>query len=205
LKEQGKRIKKTGNNSKENDKMKKTLTIAGIMAMAIIFAITGTAAAAEKIGFINMRTIIQESEAGKTGFADFKKMFEKKKAEIGKKEEELKKLRDELDKQKSVLTAEAFQEKEMAFQVKLRDYQRLVKDTNDELAAKEQALTGKMIPEILVVVENVGKKEGYTAIIDLNNPVIIYHDKQDELTKRIIDEFNKKSVGKPAPAAKGKK
>jgi outer membrane protein len=113
-------------------------------------------------------------------------------------------MRDELDKQKSVLTAEAFQEKETAFQVKLRDYQRLVKDTNDDLQLKEQALTGKLIPEIYQVVEAVGKKEGYTAILDLNNPVIIYHDKQDELTKKIIDEFNK-SAGKPAPAAKGKK
>jgi outer membrane protein len=184
--------------------MKKILTITGIMAIVLAFAMTGTATAVEKIGFINMRTIIQDSEAGKRNFADFRKMFEQKKADIGKKEDELKKLRDELDKQKSVLTAEAFQEKETNFQVKLRDYQRLVKDTNDDLALKEQALTGKLIPEILQVVESVGKKEGYSAIIDLNNPVIVYHDKQDELTKKIIDEYNK-SAGKPAPAAKGKK
>ena len=184
--------------------MKKTMILTGILAIAIIFAMAGTAAAVEKIGFINMRTIIQDSDAGKRNFADFKKMFEQKKAEIGKKEEELKRLRDELDKQKSVLTPEAFQEKETNFQVKLRDYQRLVKDTNDDLALKEQALTGKLIPEILQVVESVGKKDGYTAIIDLNNPVIVYHDKQDELTKKIIDEFNK-SAGKPVPAAKGKK
>jgi len=197
-------MKKKENHSKENDKMKKTMILTGILAIAIIFAMSGTAAAVEKIGFINMRTIIQDSDAGKRNFADFKKMFEQKKAEIGKKEEELKRLRDELDKQKSVLTPEAFQEKETNFQVKLRDYQRLVKDTNDDLALKEQALTGKLIPEILQVVESVGKKDGYTAIIDLNNPVIVYHDKQDELTKKIIDEYNK-SAGKSAPASKGKR
>jgi outer membrane protein len=184
--------------------MKKTLTIAGILAIAIVFAITGTAAAVEKIGFINMRTIVMESEAGKKGFAEFKKLIEKKRVEIAKKEDELKKMKDELDKQKSVLTPEAFQEKETAFQVKLRDYQRLVKDTNDDFAAREQALTGKLIPEIYQVVVSVGKKDGYTAILDLNNPVIIYHDTQDDLTKKIIDEFNK-SAGKPAPAVKGKK
>jgi outer membrane protein len=184
--------------------MKKTLTITGILAIAVIFAITGTAAATEKIGFINVRTIMQESAAGKKGFAEIKTMFEKKKAEISKKEDDLKKLRDELDKQKSVLTPEAFQEKETNFQVKVRDYQRFTKDAQDELAAKEQSVTSKLIPEILLVVENIGKKEGYTAIIDLNNPVIVYHDKQDELTKKIIDEYNK-SAGKPAPATKGKK
>jgi len=197
-------MKKKENNSKENDKMKKTMILTGILTIAIIFAMTGTAAAVDKLGFINMRTILQESEAGKKGFADLKKMFEKKKAEVTKKEDELKKLKDEIDKQKSVLTADAFQEKETNFQVKLRDYQRFAKDAQDELAAREQSVTTKLIPEILQVVENVGKKEGYSAIIDLNNPVIVYHDKQDELTKKIIDEYNK-SAGKPVPAAKGKK
>jgi len=186
--------------------MKKHMYVIGLLAIVIVFALSASEAGAQKIGFINMRAIITDSEAGKKGFADFKKMFEKKKAEITKKEEDLKKLKDELDKQKSVLTAEAFQEKEAAFQVKLRDYQRLVKDTNDDLAAKEQAMTGKLIPEILKVVEQVGKQGKYDAILDLNNPVVVFHDKEDNLTKKIIDEFNK-TAGKPAApaAAKGKK
>ena len=183
--------------------MKNRMILISILAVALVFVMAGTSAA-QKIGFINMRAIIQESEAGKKGFAELKKAVEKKRTEIGKKEEELKKLKDELEKQKSVLTAEAFQEKESSFQVKLRDYQRLVKDSQDELAAKEQAVTGKMIPEILQVVEQVGKQGKYDAILDLNNPVVVYHDKEDNLTKKIIEEYNK-SAGKSAPAAKGKK
>jgi outer membrane protein len=184
--------------------MKKRLTIIGILAVALVFVMAGTSAA-QKIGFINMRAIIQESEAGKKAFEELKKAVEKKRTEIGKKEEELKKLKDELEKQKSVLTATAYQEKESSFQVKLRDYQRLVKDSQDELAAKEQAVTGKMIPEILQVVEQVGKQGKFDAILDLNNPVVVYHDKEDNLTKKIIEEYNK-GAGKSAPApAKGKK
>ena len=183
--------------------MKNRMILISILAVALVFVMAGTSAA-QKIGFINMRAIIQESEAGKKGFAELKKAVEKKRTEIGKKEEELKKLKDELEKQKSVLTAEAFQEKESTFQVKLRDYQRLVKDSQDELAAKEQAVTGKMIPEILQIVEQVGKQGKYDAILDLNNPVVVYHDKEDNLTKKIIEEYNK-GAGKSAPAAKGKK
>ena len=183
--------------------MKNRMILISILAVALVFVMAGTSAA-QKIGFINMRAIIQESEAGKKGFAELKKAVEKKRTEIGKKEEELKKLKDELEKQKSVLTAEAFQEKESTFQVKLRDYQRLVKDSQDELASKEQAVTGKMIPEILQIVEQVGKQGKYDAILDLNNPVVVYHDKEDNLTKKIIEEYNK-GAGKSAPAAKGKK
>jgi len=184
--------------------MKKHLTLIGLLAIAVVFALSATEAAAQKIGFINMRTIITESEAGKKGFAEFKSLFEKKKAEIARKEDELKKLKDELDKQKSVLTASAYQDKETNFQHKLRDYQRLVKDTNDDLAQREQAMTAKLIPEVLKVVEQVGKAGNYDAILDLNNPVVVYHDKADNLTKKIIEEFNK-GAGKSAAPAKGKK
>jgi len=183
--------------------MKKHLTLVGLLAIAVVFALSATEAAAQKIGFINMRAIISQSDAGKKAEAEFKKVVERKKAEIAKKEEELKKLKDELEKQKSVLTAEAYRDKEASYQVKFRDYQRMVQDANDALAQKEQAFTQKMIPEILKVVEKVGKEGKYDAILDLNNPIIVYHDKADNLTKKIIEEYNK-GAGKSAPA-KGKK
>jgi outer membrane protein len=189
---------------KENDNMKKIMTLTGIVAIALVFVMAGTAAA-QKIGFINMRAIMSQSDAGKKAEVELKKVMEKKKVDIAKKEDELKKMKDEIEKQKSVLSAEAYREKESNYQVKFRDYQRQVQDANEELAKKEQALTGVMIPEILKVVEQVGKQGKYDAILDLNNPVVVYHDKEDNLTKKIIEEYNK-GAGKSAPApAKGKK
>lgn len=185
--------------------MKKHLTLVGLLAVALVFALSATDAAAQKIGFINMRAILHDSEAGKKASVEFKKEVEKKKADIAKKEEELKRLKDELEKQKSVLTADAYRDKEASYQVKFRDYQRMVQDANESLAQKEQAFTQKMIPEILKIVEKVGKDGKYDAIIDLNNPVIVYHDKEDNLTKKIIEEYNK-GAGKSASApAKGKR
>lgn len=184
--------------------MNKRMILISILAVALVLVMAGTSAA-QKIGFINMRAIISQSEAGKKAEAEFKKTVEKKKAEISRKEEELKKLKDELEKQKSVLTAEAFREKEASYQVKFRDYQRMVQDANEELQKKEQAVTSTMIPEILKIVEKVGKDGNFDAILDLNNPVVVYHDKADNLTKKVIEEYNK-GAGKSTPApAKGKK
>jgi outer membrane protein len=81
----------------------------------------------------------------------------------------------------------------------------MVQDANEELQKKEQTLTATMIPEILKIVEKVGKDGKYDAILDLNNPIIVYHDKADNLSKKIVEEINK-GAGKSAPApAKGKK
>lgn len=184
--------------------MNKRMILISILAVALVLVMAGTSAA-QKIGFINMRAIISQSEAGKKAEAEFKKAVEKKKAEIARKEDELKKLKDELEKQKSVLTAEAFREKEASYQVKFRDYQRMVQDANEELQKKEQTVTSTMIPEILKIVEKVGKDGNFDAILDLNNPVVVYHDKADNLTKKVIEEYNK-GAGKSTPApAKGKK
>jgi outer membrane protein len=189
---------------KENN-MKKHLTLVGLLAIVIVFSLSATEAAAQKIGFINMRVILHDSEAGKKAQAEMKKVVEKKKADIAKKEDELKRLKDDLEKQKSVLTAEAYRDKEASYQVKFRDYQRMVQDANEELAKKEQTITAKMIPEVLQIVEQVGKQGKYDAIIDLNNPVIVYHDKEDNLTKKIIDEYNKGAGKSSSAPAKGKK
>ena len=185
--------------------MKKYLTLVGLLAIVIVLSLSATEAAAQKIGFINMRVILHDSEAGKKAQAEMKKIVEKKKTDITKKEDELKKLKDDLEKQKSVLTAEAYRDKEASYQVKFRDYQRLVQDANEELAKKEQAITAKMIPEVLQIVEQVGKQGKYDAIIDLNNPVIVYHDKEDNLTRKIIEEYNKGAGKSSSAPAKGKK
>jgi len=164
-----------------------------VMGLVIIaLALAGSpAAAAEKTGFVDIRDVMLSSSAGKKAAEDFKKTFEKEKAAIQEKENELKKLKDDLEKQKPLLKEEAMKEKELAYQKKFRDYQILVKDSNEELQAKDQELSKKMIPEILKLVQAIGEKEKYSLIIDISAIPLAYYAKENDLTKRVIEEFNK--------------
>ena len=131
--------------------MKKNIFwIAGLTLL--LFVWTGTALAADKIGFINMQMIIQNSNAGQKAAEDFKKLFARKQENIKAMENEVKKLKDELDKQGAVMTAGARSDKEAAYQRKMRDYQILVDDTNKELQKRDQEYSQQLIPEILKVV-----------------------------------------------------
>jgi outer membrane protein len=164
--------------------------VAAILIMALVFA-ASPAAAAEKTGFVDIREIMLTSSAGKKAAEDFKKSFEKDKAAIQEKEAELKKLKDELEKQRPLLKEDAMKEKELAYQKKFRDYQIIVKDSNEELQAKDQELSKKMIPEILKLVQSIGEKEKYSMIVDVSAIPLAYYSKENDLTKRVIDEFNK--------------
>jgi len=164
--------------------------IAGIFMLTLVIA-ASPAAAAEKTGFVDIREIMLTSSAGKKAAEDFKKSFEKDKAAIQEKETELKKLKDELEKQRPLLKEDVMKEKELAYQKKFRDYQIMVKDSNEELQAKDQDLSKKMIPEILKLVQSIGEKEKYSMIVDISAIPLAYYSKENDLTKRVIDEFNK--------------
>lgn len=164
--------------------------ITGIAILALAFAVS-PAAAAEKTGFVDIREIMLSSAAGKKAAEDFKKTFEKDKAAIQEKEAELKKLKDELEKQRPLLKEDVMKERELAYQKKFRDYQLLVKDSNEELQAKDQDLSKKLIPDILKLVQAIGEKEKYSMIVDVSAIPLAYFSKENDLTKRVIEEFNK--------------
>jgi outer membrane protein len=166
------------------------LFIMGIVIMALVLS-GSLAAAAEKTGFVDIREVLLSSSAGKKAADDFKKTFEREKATIQERETELKKLKDELEKQRPLLKEEAMKDKELAYQKKFRDYQLLVKDSNEELQAKDQELSKKMIPEILKLVQTIGEKEKFSMIVDISAIPIAYYSKENDLTKRVIEEFNK--------------
>ncbi len=166
------------------------LIVAGILILALVFAVS-PAAAAEKIGFVNVQEVMVTSTTGKKEAEDLRKGIEKTKAALQEREAELKKLKEELEKQRPLLKEEALKEKDSVFQKKLRDYQLMVKDSNEEIQAKEQDLQKKMIPEILKLVQAIGEKEKYGMIVDYSLIPLAYHAKENDLTKRVVDEFNK--------------
>jgi outer membrane protein len=144
-----------------------------------------------KIGFINVEEILATSDTGKAAREDFKKMFDKNKKTIQDKEQELQKLKDELEKQRPILKEDVFRDKELSYQKKYRDYQDLVKDANEELNTRRQDMANKYVPEIMKIVNAIGEKEKYTMIVDLSTVPLTYFNKEQNITKRVIDEYNK--------------
>jgi outer membrane protein len=172
--------------------MKKSSLLIPMAFIVLSIILSGvSASAADKTGFIDIREVMLKSESGKKAAEEFGKLYEKDKSQIQAKEADLKKLKEDLDKQRTVLTETAMKEKEAAYQKKFRDYQLLVKDANEELQARDQELSKKLLPEILKVVHNIGITEKYTVIIDIGTIPLAYFAKENDLTKRVIEEFNK--------------
>jgi outer membrane protein len=148
-------------------------------------------ASAEKIGFVNVKEVLMTSDVGKATLEEFKKTVEKVTKTKQDKEKELQKLKDELEKQRPVLNEKAMKDKEQAYQKKFREYQDLLKDANEDMQGREQEFLSKYYPEIMKIVSNIGEKENYTLIVDLSAVPLAYHTKDNILTPRVTQEFNK--------------
>jgi outer membrane protein len=173
--------------------MRKFVSVIIVMS----FVLCGTwSAAADKIGFINVKAILFQSDAGKDAAQKLKEIVEKKKAQIEEKESQLTKLKADLEKQRPVLTESAFKEKELGYQNDLKDYKRFIEDSNEEMQRKEQELFQKLIPEIMKVVDTVGEKEDYTLIMDIGTGMLPYYSKGNEITQKVIEKYNKEFSSK---------
>jgi outer membrane protein len=171
--------------------MKKNIClIAGFLLMSSVLIITNGYAADSKIGFVNLREIMQSSNAGKKASEEFKKLYDKKREEIAAAESDLKKLKDELDKQGSIMKEPARQEKETTYQRKLRDYQLLVEDSNKEMKGRDEEMTSMLIPQIIKVVQKVAEKEKYTLVIDIASMPVPYYAKGSDFSSKVIEEVN---------------
>jgi len=176
--------------------MKKNIyLIAGFVLMFFVFA-GSNVFAADKIGFINLKQILKDSNAGKKAMEDFQKIVEKKKANVKAVENELKKMKDDLDKQRTILKESAYKEKDTIFQKKYRDYQMLVKDTEQELKDRDQEVANIIIPEIFEATRIIGEREKYTMVLEISTMPLPYYDKTSDISKKVIDEYNKQQQQK---------
>ena len=167
----------------------KQATIVLLFALSLFTASSALAADGMKLGFADVQKILLLSDAGKEAKDQLALKASKYEAEKGTREEELKKLKAELEKQSVLLSESARSNKEKDYQQKLKEYQRFLKDAQDDLQAKNDELTNKIVEEIVKVIQDYGKKNGYTFIF-VKNDSMLFADEKAELTEELMKLFN---------------
>jgi len=145
-----------------------------------------------KVGYVDLQKIVAGSKRG----AAQKQLLERKEADlrgvIQKKQSEVQELKETLEKQAVMLSEEARREKEKEYQKELKELERLVKDSRQEMQQLEMELTTKVLKDIEKIVVELGKKGGYTLILERNEriPFILYATKEIDLTEQVIKVFD---------------
>ncbi len=160
-----------------------------VLALCMLSAAAVPAAAEVKIGYIDTVKI----------FANFKETIEaeeiyKKEVEVWKKQAEemeadLARMREEIQSQSLMLSAEKLEEKKLVFDQRMKEYQKFMQDIfgeTGEAARRNKELTEPIVEKINGVIEIVAEEEGFTLVLDSSQGVIVYADKEIDITDMII-------------------
>lgn len=166
--------------------LRKVLLMTG-MCLLLAAEIT----AAETIGFVNLREILFSSTAGKKANEEIEKLRDKLQLQVKGSEADLQRFKEELEKQsKTVLDEAGIKSKQAEWQTNVNKHQMLVRGAEEELRAKQAALVNPIEQELLKIINAIAEKENYAAIFDTGAGVI-YKKKGLDLTKRVLEEFEK--------------
>ena len=166
------------------------------VALMFAFASVGNGFAADlKIGIMNVQKIIVECEAGKEAKVRFDEKMKDLQTSFKQEEDELKALQEEIKKKSSAWSEDKKGEKTREFQKKGREFQAKTEDARFEMKQLQDKELEPILKALEKVVEQYGKDNGYTAILDSKNGVI-YFDKKVDISESIVKNLNKALAAK---------
>ena len=164
-----------------------------MVMLLVLLGLTVSPVLAEntKVAYVDLQKALNLSSAGKEAKEKIKLKVESYDGEVTQRQEELKKMKEDLEKQAMLLSEEARNAKERDYQQKVKDYQRFTKDIQEELQQTDADYTRKIVENILRVVQEIGKREGYAIVLEKTESSIVYADPSVDLTDKVIQEFDK--------------
>lgn len=171
--------------------MNKTKLRLFVVTLFTLFSIgVAFAADTEKIGHVDLRTALNESDAGKKAMSDLDSVVKTKQAALDEKAKSIEKFKAELEKQLSVLSFEAKRTKEEEIERLVRDFQRFAQDSQAEVQKKQTEITTVIVKELKEVAEKIGRDEGYSIILENVGGLILYSKKELDITDRVLKKYN---------------
>ena len=160
-------------------------------------------AAETKLGFVDLRRALAETEEGRKARANLKKDFDKKQKELDEQQEEVKKAIEDLNKKRTLLPAETVRQKEAELQERVGKVQQTYMRHQQELAGKEEEATQPIVERLQRIIGKIATAENFTMIFDKNQGVVFAKPHLD-LTNEVIRRFNagEEKGGGAAPAKK---
>jgi outer membrane protein len=181
--------------------VEKTFMIRTALVATVLLSLFARPVRAEdvKIGFVDLRRALAETDDGKKARATLKRDFDKKQKELDEQQEELKKAVEDLNKKKTLLPAETVRQKEAELQERFGKVQQTYMRHQQDLAGKEEEATAPIVERLQRIIGKIAAAENFT---------MVFAKPHLDLTNEVIRRFNageEKGAAAKKPAADPKK
>jgi len=144
-----------------------------------------------KIGFINVQKAVTQSDRGKAAIDRLQTEVNQSKAKLDVKKKEIETLQKALTDNIDKWDPATKQAKANEIEAKRKAITREAEDYQEYYQKRENEQLKPIIESLNQVINELGKKEGYTVIFDYSG-AILYINPATDLTDKIIKDFNNK-------------
>jgi len=171
--------------------MKSLKLIAGGIILSFLFCSSSFAGENIKIGVIDIQKFQKKSVAFQKIRLELRKKFDALQEKLDREKQELLKLEDEFKKQSLMLSLDAKEDKKIQLEKKRRYYRYLYEDVSTEMKNAQMEATRRVGKELEKVVEKLGKKYGYTLILEKRTLGLIFYDDAIDITDMVVEAYDR--------------
>ncbi len=154
----------------------------------LLFAVPVMSQEGVKIGFVDLDRALNESRAGKSALEKLQAKVKETESSLLKEKRDLERLRSDIDKKGLLLKEVERRNLEKEFQRRVRNYQRGMRDSQEELNQRKNELMADILKGLEKVVTEIGKKGKFTLILERSQ--VLYTDQGVDITDTVISRYD---------------
>jgi outer membrane protein len=177
-----------------------------VFTLAVAAALAANAQGPTKVAVISIQGAIAATKDGQKAIAELDSKAAPKRKELDQKQTDINTLKDQLSKGSNTLSEATKAELYKNIQQKTTSLQRDFEDAQADMDQEQQKILQQLGQKILAVIERYARDNGYAMVVDVSSPQtpVMYASPTIDITKEIIDLYDKNSatMSTPAPANK---
>ena len=147
-----------------------------------------------EVGFVIIQKALSQSTRGKDARAAFQADIKDKEDALNKEKAAIEEQQKDLEKQAVLMKASERGKAQRRLQLRVRDWERKMRDMREELRLRERELTDEILKDLQKIIVEVGKTGKFTMILERSQ--LLYIDKGTDITDAVIKLYNERYKSK---------
>ena len=145
-----------------------------------------------KIGFVDIEQVMATVEKGKAAREEFERKMREAQQRIAPMVEQLQAMEKELQSKQFVMSEEAVKNKQLDMVELKNRYENKAKEEEGQLKVEQQRMFGPLMEKLATVIKDVGRENGFSAILRTDTPGLEYRKEALDVTDLVIKTYNGK-------------
>ena len=143
-----------------------------------------------KIAYVDFNKALNNVCDGKAAKKRLKEEFAEKQTKLDIMQKNVADAKISLDRSRSLLSKDILLKRERSYRKKFMELQQELSVFNEEMRNRENYLTKAILSRLKKLVADIGRRKGYSIILEKSQSVVLYAPTTDDITNEVVKEYN---------------